>query len=97
MLVSITRLNITNTGYERSTKLEKIFINTEKIISIVNYDEVRSFLLKEGSDLSEKSFSLLKISSGTRKEEDLIVLGSPEEVVSSFKTSPLAKKEMLFD
>ena len=97
MLVSVTRLNISNTGYQRTAKLEKIFINTEKIVSIVNYDEVKSFLLKEGNELSGKEFSLLKISSSTKKEEDWIVLGNPDEIVSSFNTSGPSSKEMLLD
>ena len=97
MLVSVTRLNIKNTGYERSTELEKIFINTEKIVSIVNYEEINNFLLQEGNDLSAKPFSLLTISSGPRKEEGLIILGSPEEIVSSFNVVESSKKEILFD
>ena len=95
MLVSITRLDISNTGYERPAKLEKIFINTEKIISIVNYEKVKDFLLREGSDLSNSSFSLMKISSGAKSEEDLIVLGSPEQIVSSFKIESYSEKEVI--
>mgnify|MGYP001230220147 CR=1 FL=1 len=95
MLVSITKLNISNTGYERPAKLEKIFINTERIISIVNYEKIKDFLIREGNDLSDNSFSLMKISSGKQSEEDLIVLGSPEQIVSSFRVESSTEKEVI--
>ena len=97
MLVSVTRLNISNTGYKNSTRLETIFINTEKIVSIVNYEEIKSFLIREGSDLSDRQFSLLKISSNTEKEQDLIVLGSPQDIVASFNTTESSNRGILLD
>ena len=97
MLVSVTRLNISNTGYKNSTRLETIFINTEKIVSIVNYEEIKSFLIREGSDLSDRQFSLLKISSNTEKEQDLIVLGSPQDIVASFNATESSNRGILLD
>ncbi len=79
MLLEITKLSIKNEGFKRNISLEKIYINTNNIISVSDYSGARSFLESEGSRLSGESFSLLRISSGPHCE-DIIVKGTADSI-----------------
>ena len=49
MLVQLKKLNIINEGYNRtSISLDKVYINPSHIISVIDYDGAREFLLREG-------------------------------------------------
>lgn len=84
MLVEIRRLNIQNKGYKRDIFLEKIYINTANIVSIVNYDGAESFLIREHSKLSKEKFCLVKLNEGNRTEE-IIAFGTAEKLYSDFR------------
>ena len=88
MLVEIQRLNITNDGYKREVSIDKIYVNTDHIVSVSDYKGVNQFLLAEGLvGHQEDKFSLLKILS-SNKVEELIVLGTSGDLFSKFnKTS----------
>ena len=45
MLVEIKKLNIINEGYNRKIFLDKIYINSDKIVSITDYEGAENFFL----------------------------------------------------
>ena len=95
MLVEIKRLNIINEGFKRKISLDKIFINSQHIISIRDYHGAKEFLLSEGSgEYAKNNFSLLKINNGKGVEE-VIALGSSEELYVSFKQPTQKGKRLL--
>ena len=95
MLVEIRKLMIKNNGYSREVSLSKIFVNTDHIVSIVDYHGAKNFLLSEGmKDYSEKDFSLIKVSNGNKIEE-IIALGTSEQVFNSLGQSSKDKKRVL--
>ena len=89
MLFPVKRLMIENTGYKRDISLQTIYINISSIVSITDYDGVTEFLLRENSHFQDKSFSLIRLNSTT---EDIIVLGSAQQIYSLAKESRLGKQ-----
>ena len=94
MLVQLKKLNIVNEGFNRtSVSLDKVYINPSHIVSIRDYEGAREFLLREGNLSSENDrFSLLRISVANKVEE-IIVLGTSEQVLSQIQKGP--KKDLL--
>ncbi len=93
MLVEIKKLNILNDGYNRKVFIDKMYVNVNHIISIYDYNQVKDFLLLEQAQIAEKdNFSLLKIVTAGDIEE-IIALGSSEDLFSSF--SKTTKKVLL--
>ena len=82
MLFPVKRLMIENTGYKRDISLKTIYINSSSVISITDYDGVTEFLLRENSNLQDKSFSLIRLNNIT---DDIIVLGSAQQIFSIVK------------
>ena len=64
VLVELKKLNIINDGYNRKVSLDKMYVNTDHIISITDYVNINGYLLSE--EFSKKSFSLLKIGTWIR-------------------------------
>ena len=89
MLVQLKKLNIIDEGYNRtSISLDKVYINPSHIISVIDYDGAREFLLREGNlTNSEDRFSLLKLSTANKVEE-IIVLGTSEQVYNQIQSHP---------
>ena len=79
MLVEIKTLRIENEGYKRNISLNRVYVNASNIISITDYDGATSFLLREQSNLSSESFSLIKLSEGGTVQE-IIAFGSAEQI-----------------
>ena len=94
MLVELKKLNIINEGHKRKISLDKIYINSDKIVSIVDYEEVEKFLIMEQSNYSDQKFSLVKIGHGD-KTEDIIALGTAEQIFTNLR--PKNKKQILHD
>lgn len=93
MLISFRKLNIAQDGYRRKITIENVFINPAHIISVRDYSGINDFLLSESrKDLSEKTFSLLRINNVTGTEE-VIALGSSKEIME--KLSHSSSKELL--
>tara|TARA_B100000927_G_scaffold193069_1_gene155684 strand:+ start:3191 stop:3478 length:288 start_codon:yes stop_codon:yes gene_type:complete len=87
MLVEIKRLNIINDGYNRKISIDKMYVNSNHIVSISDYDGVKQFLLSESLGSHENdNFSLIKMSNATTVEE-IIVLGTSEEIFAKFDKS----------
>ena len=82
MLKKIKTVNVTSNGREREVLMSDMFVNVEKIVSIVDYDNIKKILFDFSPDLKQSDFSLLKISEGPNLKE-LIVLGTAEEVYQS--------------
>ena len=82
MLFPVKRLMIENTGYKRDISLKTIYINSSSVISITDYDGVTEFLLRENSNLQDKSFSLIRLNNIA---DDIIVLGSAQQIFSIVK------------
>ena len=83
MLIEIEKLNIVNEGYKRSFALEKFYVNTNNIVSITDYNKLKGFLLTEApSEISDKSFAILKVSEGNKIQE-VIALGTAKEIHGS--------------
>ena len=84
MLVEIKKLLIENQGYKTNISLKKMYINSDNIVSITDYNEANKFLLRENSHLEKESFSLLKVNKGGATEE-IIAFGSAEQLFSTFQ------------
>ena len=88
MLVEVRKLNIVNDGYNRKVSSHKIYINSDNIISISDYDGVKNFLISESAEkYKSQDFSLIRFKHG-EKIEDIIVFGTASEVYSSISKSP---------
>ena len=84
MLIELKKLVIVNEGYKRNISINKMYINSDHIISITDYDGAKQFLLSEGSEhWANENFSLVKVSN-LNKSEDIIVLGSSQDIFSKF-------------
>lgn len=84
MLVKIKKLNILNDGYSMKVSLDGMYVNVNHIVSISDYNQVKNFLLQEKTIIKEsENFSLLKVLTAGKVEE-IIVLGTSEELYSSF-------------
>ena len=94
MLVEIKKLHIINEGYNRKIFLDKIYINSDKIVSITDYEGAENFLLTEQSKFSNQKFSLVRVGYGD-KTEDIIAFGSAEQIFSSLQNK--AGKQVLHD
>ncbi len=87
MLVEIKRLDIANDGYKRKVSISRMYINVDHIISIKDYEAVESFLLREeATDMIDKKFCLVNISNGD-KVDQIIALGTSEEMFSRFNSA----------
>jgi len=91
MLVEIKALNIDNQGYKRVISLNTMYINSDSVVSIVDYEGVNSFLLREQSRYSGEKFSLIKINEGGRVQ-DIIAFGPANEIFSCFNSSKKGKQ-----
>jgi ferritin len=91
MLVELKKLTILNEGYQRKISLNKMYVNSSHVVSITDYNGAKEFLISEGSqNYANRNFSLLKISNHGTLEE-VIVLGSSEELFNKFNSSDKRK------
>lgn len=86
MLVEIKRLLIENDGYNRNVSLQRMYVNSNSIVSISDYQGAQNFLLQENSRFARESFSLVKLNEGGRVEE-IIAYGSAEQIYGSIGAS----------
>tara|TARA_R100001510_G_C7638366_1_gene196226 strand:- start:337 stop:633 length:297 start_codon:yes stop_codon:yes gene_type:complete len=83
MLIQLEKLNIVNEGYKRSISISKIYVNPTHVVSIKEYAGARKFLISEGAtEYADRNFCLVKMSHGDTTEE-IIALGTSEEVFES--------------
>ena len=90
MLLKIKQLIIENKGYKRSIKHKNIYVNSNSIVSISDYEGASYFLLSEGSEYHSDSFSLVKVSQGNRTD-DIIAFGTAEKLYAEIKETSLGK------
>jgi len=91
MLVELKKLNIINEGYKRKIFSDKIFVNSNHVISIRDYQGASDFLISEGPGYyNGEKFSLLRVNSGSEIEE-IIVYGSSSEIYAAF-SQPTGKR-----
>lgn len=83
MLVELKKLNIINEGYNKiKVNLEKVYVNSEHIISIRDYHGAKEFLLSEGpEEFAYNEYSLVRVNNISGPEE-IIALGSSESLFS---------------
>ena len=93
MLVEIKRLLIENDGYNRNVSLQRMYVNSNSIVSISDYQGAQNFLLQENSRFAAENFSIVKLNEGGRTEE-IIAYGTAEQIYSSIGTS---KRRILND
>ncbi len=91
MLVEIKMLDIRNEGHKRNISLNKMYINSSSVVSIVDYDGVNSFLIREESRYSREKFSLVKINEGGKSRE-IIAFGSAEQLFSQINETAPGKR-----
>ena len=91
MLLQIRRLMVENKGYRREIYSKNIFINTDNIVSIVDYEELQNFLLSENSQYSRDKFSIVKVSHGNTVE-DIITFGTAQQIYSRTRGSDTGKQ-----
>lgn len=94
MLEKFERLRVTNDGSKRVFSLESIFINVNKIISLLDTDKMSEVLKTEKSRLSEEDFSILTWTHGKDIRESVVV-GSAESISRSLSVSTPYEKELL--
>ena len=85
MLIEIKTLNIENNGYKRSISLDKMYVNSNSVVSIVDYEGASDFLLREQSKFYGEKFSLLKVNEGGTINS-VIVLGTADQLFSKFNS-----------
>ena len=95
MLLKLKQLVIENEGYKRNILPKNIYINSDTIISIVDYFGADNFLISESSKFSKDKFSLIKVSQGN-SVQDIIAFGSAEKIYSQINDS-CNKKRILND
>jgi hypothetical protein len=86
MLVEIKRLLIENDGYNRNVSLQRMYVNSNSIVSISDYQGAQNFLLQENSRFAQDQFSIVKLNEGGRVEE-IIAYGSAEQIYGSIGAS----------
>jgi len=91
MLVEIKKLLIENEGYKRNIRLERMYVNSNSIVSISDYDGAEKFLLRENSKLSKESFSLIKLNEGGKTQE-IIAYGSADQLYSAIGNFQTGKR-----
>lgn len=91
MLVEIKALNVENEGYKRVITLDRMYINSNSVVSIADYEGADNFLLREESNYSNERFSLIKLNEGGRIRE-IIAFGTAEQLYSSFNNSSTGKR-----
>ena len=91
MLIEIKRLNIQNEGHRRNITLDRIYINSDSVVSIVDYDGANTFLLREESKYCSERFSLVKINEGGRSKE-IIAFGSAEKLFAQINEKTSGKR-----
>ena len=91
MLVEIKMLDIRNEGHKRNISLNKIYINSSSVVSIVDYEGVNSFLLREESGYSREKFSIVKINEGGKARE-IIAFGSAEQLYTKLNNNSTGKR-----
>tara|TARA_B100001175_G_C19061342_1_gene426771 strand:+ start:145 stop:432 length:288 start_codon:yes stop_codon:yes gene_type:complete len=91
VLVEVKTLKVENEGYKRRISLDRIYVNSNNIVSIVDYEGASNFLLRENSQYSGESFSLIKLNEGGHVR-DLIVFGSAEQLYSSLSGNATGKR-----
>ena len=97
MLGELSKLNIINEGYKRDIFINKIYINPTHVVSVKDYDGAREFLISEGAmRYADQRFCLVKMSHGDKTEE-IIALGTSEEVFKSVngQIDPIPNKRLL--
>ena len=92
MLVELKKLNIINEGYKRDISFDRIYVNSNSIISITNYDGIKDFLIREHRDtLAKNNYSLVKINEGNKVEE-IIALGDAGTLYADIKSGFSGKR-----
>ena len=91
MLVEIKKLLIENEGYKRNIRLERMYVNSNSIVSISDYVGAEKFLLRENSKLSKESFSLIKLNEGGKTQE-IIAFGSADQIYSTIGNFQTGKR-----
>jgi len=91
MLLQVRKLVVENRGYKREIYSKNIFINTDNIVSIVDYEDLKNFLLSENSQFSNDKFSIIKVSHGNTVE-DIITFGTAEQIYSKTSADNLGRR-----
>ena len=91
MLVEINRLMIESNGYKRDVSIQKMYVNSDSIVSISDYQGASSFLLRENSSFAKDKFSLIRINQGGRTE-DIIALGSADQIYATIGKNATGKR-----
>ena len=91
MLVEVRTLKVENEGYKRVISVNKMYINSNSVVSITDYEGASNFLLREQSEYSNNKFSLIKLNEGGSVKE-LIAFGTAAEVFSSFEETRPGKR-----
>ena len=56
MLIEIKRLLIENNGYKRDVTLQRVYVNSDNIVSISDYHGAQIFCFKKIPDLQMNNF-----------------------------------------
>ena len=91
MLVEIKRLQIENDGHIRNISLQRMYVNSNNIVSILDYQGASNFLLQENSRLASEDFCLVKVNEGGKTQE-IIAFGSAEKLYKSIGKSMTGKR-----
>ncbi len=84
MLVQIKKLNVISEGHRRSVTIDKVYLNSNHVVSITDFSGAKDLLLQEGHpEIAKQKFCLLRINS-LDKIEEMIVLGSSDDLCVKF-------------
>ena len=90
MLIEIKRLLIENDGYKRNVSLQRMYVNSNSIVSISDYEGAQNFLLRENSRLSKEKFSLIRLNDAGKTQE-IIAFGSADQIYRSINQNAEGK------
>jgi hypothetical protein len=93
MFKEITRLVISREASAPIISLERIHINPAMVVTITAYDNIKSFLEQQGSELSSKSYSIVKLATPAGAQE-IITLGAPSDIAKDMNTTPQTTRPM---
>ena len=99
MFVKIDKLEISmqNSAARPHIETEVLYINSSSILSIADYEGIKSFLQTEGSRYASEDFSLLKLTQGSKIIE-MIAFGTARALCHKFeKDTPASAKLLLND
>ena len=84
MLLKINKLLLQSSGTDLTPAVQEMYINIDMIQTIRAYPKVKEYLRSHG-DFATNEYSLIEY--GNQEKEEIIVQGTPEEILTKRVTA----------